>query len=184
MAKEGVGSISPRCPATLPCPYLDGKCGNLVSCSFQIFIFPCLYIQFLQLTRWDLDRVEELLPVLEDASTTSTVKQMSPRPQTNLFCQHQRQDSLDHPSLSTYYGRQSGSECVHYSDVNWPPYWKPGEDNILCSDHVLHCSLLWFLRAQVTWQASVMISESFHPTYFSLTYLFSWWFCSQNILKQ
>ena len=51
-----------ECPATLPCTFLDGKCGNLVSYSFQIFIFPCLYIQFLQLTRWDLDRVEELLP--------------------------------------------------------------------------------------------------------------------------
>ena len=98
-----------ECPATLPCTFLDGKCGNLVSYSFQIFIFPCLYIQFLQLTRWDLDRVEELLPVLEDASTTSTVKQMSPRPRTNLVCQHQRQHSLRHPSLSTSYGRQSGS---------------------------------------------------------------------------
>ena len=111
-----------ECPATLPCTFLDGKCGNLVSYSFQIFIFPCLYIQFLQLTRWDLDRVEELLPVLEDASTTSTVKQMSPRPRTNLVCQHQRQHSLRHPSLSTSYGRQSGSGCVHNSDVNWPPY--------------------------------------------------------------
>ena len=97
-------------------------------------------------------------PVLEDASTTSTVKQMSPRPRTNLVCQHQRQYSLCHPILSTSYGLQSGSGCVHNSDVNWPPYWKHGKDNISCSDHALHCSLLWFLRAQVTWLSCVMTS--------------------------
>lgn len=28
--QNGLGVISPRCPATTPCPYPDGKCGRLV----------------------------------------------------------------------------------------------------------------------------------------------------------
>ena len=57
--QNGLGVISPRCPATTPCPYPDGKCGRLVRISLPQFPLSQSPFNPYLPTRWDLGQVDE-----------------------------------------------------------------------------------------------------------------------------